>query len=246
VSFIHMEKNRVDLDTSVPVVLVPGLLCSARLYHHQIAELWQYGPIQIADHTHGSTMSQIARDILFNAPPRFALVGLSMGGYIAFEMMRQAPERVAKLALLDTGARSDTPDQSQRRRTLMALANSHPIEEIADRLFPVLVHRAHHEDERLQMLVRRMARETGPEVFMRQQTAIMNRPDSRPGLGAIGCPTLVVVGDGDALTPPALSEEIAAGIRNADLCIVPHCGHLSTLEQPDTVTQRLVSWLKTG
>jgi pimeloyl-ACP methyl ester carboxylesterase len=75
---------------------------------------------------------------------------------------------------------------------------------------------------------------------------IMNRPDSRPGLGAIGCPTLVMVGDGDELTPPALSEEIAAGIRDADLCVVPHCGHLSTLEQPDAVTQRLVSWLKTG
>lgn len=239
-----MEKSGVD--TPLPVVLVPGLLCSARLYHHQIAELWQYGPVQIANHTRGSTMSQIAQDILFNAPPRFALVGLSMGGYIAFEMMRQAPARVAKLALLDTGARSDTPDQSERRRTLMALANSHPIEEIADRLFPVLVHRSHHGDESLHMLVRRMARENGPEVFMRQQTAIIDRPDSRSGLGAIECPTLVMVGDGDALTPPELSEEIAAGIRNAHLFIVPNCGHLSTLEQPDAVTQRLVSWFKTG
>jgi len=238
-----MEKSGVD--TSLPVVLVPGLLCSARLYHHQIAELWQYGPIQIANHIRGSTMSQIARDILFSAPPRFALVGLSMGGYIAFEVMRQASARVAKLALLDTGARSDTPDQSERRRTLMALANSHPIEEIADRLFPVLVHRAHHGNESLHMLVRRMAQETGQAVFMRQQTAIMNRPDSRPDLCAIECPTLVMVGDEDTITPPELSEEIAAGIRDADLAIVPDCGHLSTLEQPHAVTRRLVKWLNT-
>ncbi len=230
------------IETSLPVVLVPGLLCSARLYYHAIAKLWRYGPVQIADHTRGSTMADIARGILSNAPPRFALVGLSMGGYIAFEIMRRAPKRVARLALLDTGARSDTPEQSERRRTLMALATSCPIEEIADRLFPLLVHRSHHGDERLRLRVRQMAQETGPAVFMRQQTAIIHRPDSRPGLGAIDCPTLVMVGDGDELTPPALSEEIAGGIRDAELFIVPNCGHLSTLEQPHAVTKKLVNF----
>jgi pimeloyl-ACP methyl ester carboxylesterase len=227
----------------VPVLLVPGLCCSARLYADQIPALWRFGPVQVADHTRDDSMGPIAARILNAAPPRFALVGLSMGGYIAFEIMRQAPERVAKLALLDTGSRADTPEQTERRLRQIEIVQKGRFAEIPDLIFPLLVHRQRHGDARLKEINRLMADETGADAFVRQQRAIMSRPDSRPGLAAIRCPTLVLVGDGDELTPPALAEEIADGIAGARLVVVPDSGHLSTLEQPEAVTKALVEWM---
>jgi len=110
----------------LPIVLIPGLTCSARLYADQIPALWRFGPVTVADHTRDDSMAAIARRILAAAPPRFALAGLSMGGYIAFEIMRQAPQRVVKLALLDTGARAETPEQTERRKVVIALAKNGP------------------------------------------------------------------------------------------------------------------------
>jgi pimeloyl-ACP methyl ester carboxylesterase len=167
-----------------------------------------------------------------------------MGGYISFEIMRQAPERVAKLALLDTGARAETPEQTKARLPRIELAKRGRMAEVADVRFPVLVHSSRHGDEALRRLVRTMGEETGAEAFLRQQTAVMARPDSRPGLAAIACPTLVLVGDGDALTPPALAREIAAGIRGSRLVVIPECGHLSTIERPEAVTSALVEWMQ--
>jgi pimeloyl-ACP methyl ester carboxylesterase len=228
----------------LPIVLVPGLTCSARLYADQIPALWQFGPVTIADHTRDDSMAAIARRILAAAPPRFALAGLSMGGYIAFEIMRQAAGRVVKLALLDTGARAETPAQTERRQAPIALANSGRYAEIPELAFPIYVHRNRHNDEALKRIVRTMAAETGVEAFLRQQQAIIGRLDSRPGLAAIGCPTLVLVGDGDEATPPELAREIAAGIGGARLVVITDSGHLSTLEQPQAVTAALVEWLR--
>jgi pimeloyl-ACP methyl ester carboxylesterase len=227
----------------LPIVLVPGLLCSARLYAEQIPTLWRFGSVSIADHRRDDTMDAIAERILADAPPKFALVGLSMGGYIALSMLRRAPERVARLALLDTNARPDTPEQSERRRAFMTLAESGRFSEISDLLFPVFVHRRRHGDAALRRVVHVMAEETGPEAFVRQQKAIMTRSDARPRLASIACPTLVLVGEGDELTPPALSQEIAGAVPGAQLVLVPECGHLSTLEQPDAVNAALVAWL---
>jgi len=232
------------MSEALPIVLVPGLNCSARLYAEQVPVLWGFGPVTIADHRHDDSVAAIAAHILVTAPPRFALVGLSMGGYIALAIMREAPDRVARLALLDSSARPDTAEQSERRRSMILLAKSGLFSEVPDLLFPVFVHRDRHGDEALRTIVRTMAKETGPEAFVRQQRAIMTRPDCRPQLASIRCPTLVLVGDGDELTPPALSEEIAAGIAGARLVRVPDCGHLSTLERPAEVTQALVEWLK--
>jgi pimeloyl-ACP methyl ester carboxylesterase len=225
------------------IVLVPGLNCSARLYAEQVPALWGSGPVTIADHRRDDSVGAIAARILATAPPRFALVGLSMGGYITLAIVREAPERVARLALLDTSARPDTPEQSERRHSMIALAEGGRFAEVADLLFPVFVHRDRHGDEALRRIVRTMAEETGPDAFVRQQRAIMTRPDCRPLLKSIRCPTLVLVGDGDALTPPVLSEEIAAGIAGARLVRVPDCGHLSTLERPDAVNRALLEWL---
>src|SRR5215469_18279120 len=124
---------------ALPVVLVPGLTCSARLYAEQIPALWRFGPVIVADHTPDDSMASIARRILAGAPPRFALAGLSMGGYIAFEIMRQAPQRVARLALLDTGAR-ETPEQTERRKVVIALAKNGRYAEVPDIAFPLYVH----------------------------------------------------------------------------------------------------------
>ena len=227
----------------LPIVLIPGLNCSARLYVEQTPVLWRFGPVEIADHTRDASMDAIAARILRDAPPRFALAGLSMGGYLALTIMRQAPERVQKLALLDTSARPETPEQSARRKPQIALAESGRFAEIPALQFPFFVHRSRQGDEALRARVRRMAEETGAQVFLRQQQAITTRPDARPLLAAIKCPTLVLVGDGDALTPPALSREVADGIAGSRLVIVADCGHLSTMEQPEAVNKALVEWM---
>jgi pimeloyl-ACP methyl ester carboxylesterase len=233
-----------DAQGPLATVLVPGLTCSARLYAEQVPALWRFGPVVIADHTRDDTMAAIARRILAAAPPRFALAGLSMGGYIALEIMRQAPERVARLALLDTGARADMPEMTERRHALMTLAKDGRYAEIPDLAFPLYVHRDRRGDEALKRIVRAMAAETGLEGYLRQQQAIMSRPDSRPSLAAIRCPTLVLVGEGDEATPPELAREMAAGIAGSRLVIIPDSGHLSTLEQPQAVTAALVEWMR--
>ena len=224
-------------------MLVPGLLASPRLYNPQLPALWQFGSTVIADNTRQDSMSGIASAILAAAPPRFALVGISMGGYIALEIMRQAADRVAKLALLDTSAQPDTPDQGERRRAQIAKAQAGCFDEIPDEQFPLLFHPDHLGNVQLRETVRQMAHETGPEGFIRQQRAIMSRSDSRPHLRAITCPTLVLVGDTDRLTPPALSFDIAHEIRHAQLVVIPECGHLSTLDQPPETTKALQRWL---
>jgi pimeloyl-ACP methyl ester carboxylesterase len=231
------------LPDPLPIVLIPGLTCSARLYAEQIPALWRFGPITVADHRRDHSMAGIARRILAAAPPRFALAGLSMGGYIAFEIMRQAPARVAKLALLDTGARAETPEQTERRKVVIALAKSGRYAEVPEIAFPIYVHRNRHNDAGLKEIVRMMSAETGVDAFLLQQQAIIGRPDSRPGLGAIKCPTLVLVGDGDEATPPELAREIASAIGDARLVVIGDCGHLSTLEQPEQVTAALVDWM---
>jgi pimeloyl-ACP methyl ester carboxylesterase len=206
-----------------PIVLVPGLLLTARFYVEQLPALWRFGPVTIADHTRADRVATIAEQILATAPPRFALAGLSMGGYLAFEIMRREPERVTRLALLDTSARPDTPEQTQARRALMEIAGAGRLDEVAEHLLPLFVHPDRLDDEPLCATVREMAQATGAEAFIRQETAIIGRTDSRPDLAAIRCPTLVVVGDSDALTPPDCAGEIASGIDGARLVTVAHC-----------------------
>ncbi|HEY1726371.1 MAG TPA: alpha/beta fold hydrolase [Steroidobacteraceae bacterium] len=232
------------MSRSLPNLLVPGLLNTARLYIEQLPTLWRYGAVMVADHRSDDSLAAIARRILADAPPRFSLFGLSMGGYVAMELYRQAPERIARLALMDTTARPDTPEQSARRRELIELTRAGQFAGLMDLLYPNLVHPRRVDDAALRAVVKGMAAEVGPEAFIRQQTAIINRPDSRPTLAAIACPTLVLVGDSDQLTPPDRAREIAAGIRGAQLVVVPECGHVSALEQAERVTAALNNWLQ--
>jgi pimeloyl-ACP methyl ester carboxylesterase len=189
-------------------------------------------------------MGAIARRILAEAPPRFALAGHSMGGYIAFEIMRQAPDRVAKLALVNTQARPDTPEATARRRAQIARAQDGEYHAVLDELFPGFVHPSRREDGALRQLVRDMGDDIGPEAFVRQQTAIIGRPDSRPTLAWIKCPTLVLTGDEDNTIPNTLSKEMADGIPGAKLMILAQCGHLPQVEQPQAAADALVEWLR--
>ena len=227
----------------LPMVLIPGLRCSARLYTPQLTQLWQFGPVTVSNHTRADTMPAIADDVLTSAPPRFALIGLSMGGYIAFEILRRAPERVVKLGLLDTSARADTPEQARRRQQQIALTEAGRYDDTVSAQFAIMVHHSRRADVELWQTYRLMAQETGAEVFVRHQRAIGQRVDSRPDLARIRVPTLVLVGDTDELTPPAHAEEMAAGIPGAQLTVVADCGHLSTLERPEVVTAALIDFM---
>jgi pimeloyl-ACP methyl ester carboxylesterase len=227
----------------LPLVLIPGLACSARLYRDQVAALWRFGAVTVADHRRDDSMEAIAGRILAAAPPRFALAGLSMGGFIAFAMFRQAPERIARLALLDTNARSDAPERAAERKTFIAMAQAGKFMEVCDILMPRYLHPSRLAEPEITQTVRDMATDTGADAFVRQQRAIMGRPDSRPLLANIRCPTLVLAGDSDVATPPELAKEIAGGIQGSTLVIVPKCGHLSTLDRPDEVNAALAQWL---
>ena len=225
-------------------MLIPGLLASPRMWAAQIPQLWRAGPVTLADHTRDDSMAAIAQRILATAPARFALAGHSMGGYVAFEMVRQAPQRVARLALLDTSARADAPEQGAMRRAQMSLAAQGRLAEVVEQQVPRLVQPARRDDAALRRVFTLMSQEVGAAAFIRQQTAIMGRSDSRPTLGSIRCPTLVLVGEQDELTPPERAAEIAAGIGGARLVTVPGSGHMTTLEQPEAVTRALLQWLQ--
>ena len=228
-----------------PLVLIPGLLCDALLWANQIEALGANADCWVADHRRSNTMAAIARDVLRDCPfERFSLAGLSMGGYVALEVQRQAPQRVQRLALLDTNARPDSPEQTERRNAFIDLASRGRFIGVTDALLPLLLHRSLQHHPGLVATIKTMARNTGRESFIRQEQAIISRPDSRPLLGAIGCPTLVLCGAQDQLTPRTLHEEMADAIPGSKLHVVNDCGHLSTLERPEEITTALEQWLE--
>ena len=228
----------------MPILLVPGLVSSPRIFAPVVPDLWRFGPVTVANHIRDDNMGAIARRILAEAPPRFALAGHSMGGYIAFEIMRQAPERVAKLALINTQARPDTPEATARRHGQMARAQNGEYRAVLDELFPGFVHPSRCGDASLRQLVYDMGDDVGPEGFVRQQTAVIGRVDSRPALAWIKCPTLVLTGDEDNTIPNALSKEMAENIHGAKLVVLQNCGHLPQPEQPRATADALAEWLR--
>jgi pimeloyl-ACP methyl ester carboxylesterase len=157
--------------------------------------------------------------------------------------LRQAPERIAKLALINTQARPDAPEASQKRRVLIARVQAGHFHDVLDGLFLGFVHPSRQGDADLCKLVHDMGDDIGPDAFVRQQTAIIGRADSRPTLATVACPTLVLSGDEDNTIPNAMSVEMADGIPGAKLVIIPDCGHLPQLEQPRAAGAALESWL---
>lgn len=232
--------------TRPALALLPGLLNDAALWQHQIAPLGEKAEAWVADFTSQNSIAAMAADVLAAMPARFALCGLSMGGYVAFEIMRQAPERVERLALLDTQARRDPPEIRQRRKDMMQLAEKGEFKGVTQRLLPQLVHPDRAEEPEVGGVVLAMAARVGKEAFLRQQTAILGRADSLPTLAEIACPTLVLCGEDDLLTPPERHLEMAAGIANARLVKLPDCGHLAPLERPAETAAALLQWLDQG
>ena len=228
--------------TKTALLFLPGLLCDAALYRAQIDGLADVADGMVADLTQDDSVAGMAARALKAAPSTFALCALSMGGYVALELMRQAPERVERLALLDTSAKPDSEEKKARRRALMDLAERGRFKGVTPQLLPTLVAPAHRKgpvaDE-----VLAMAERVGKDAFLRQQTAIMNRPDSRPTLTHIAVPTLIGVGAEDAITPLPEAEEMHELVTGSKLKVFKGSGHLPTLEAPEAVTAALRRWL---
>jgi len=226
-----------------PLLLLPGLLEDSDVFGHQVAQLGRSRKCAVADLTASDSIAAMARDALKEAPgEKFALAGHSMGGYVALEILRQAPERVARLALLNTNARPDTAESTENRRRLMALAEK-DFPAVIQTLTQRVVARDALADPNITGTIGAMALATGKDAFARQQRAIIGRIDSRPHLPAIACPTLVVAGREDAIMPVELLEEIAQRIPDSRLAIIERCGHTPSLERPEELTDLLVSWL---
>ena len=226
------------------LLLLPGLLNDHRLWTHQVETLADLAEAAVGDITGGDSVAALAASVLAKAPARFALAGLSMGGYTALEIMRQAPERVERLALLDTSARADAPAQTERRREFIAQVQQGDFKGVTNRLLPLLIHPERVKDALLTATIKGMALAVGKDAFLRQQNAIMTRPDSRPRLAAIRCPTLVLCGRQDGLTPLEVHQEMAKGIQGSALVVIEDCGHFSPLERPRAVSAVLRYWLQ--
>jgi pimeloyl-ACP methyl ester carboxylesterase len=229
---------------SSPIVLVPGLGSSARTHLDILPALWRHGPLLVANHTRDDTIEALAKRVLAEAPaPDFSLIGHSLGGYITLEIMRQAPQRVKQLMLMNTQARTDPPEVTERRKATIAMIHQGRFEEAMEENFPMLVHPSRVNEKALQERMRLTRQDTGPEVYLRHQAAIMARKDSRPFLKDIRVPTLVLSGDQDLLISNAFSREMADAIPGAVLEIVPQCGHMASMEQPAAVIAAIDRWL---
>jgi pimeloyl-ACP methyl ester carboxylesterase len=225
-------------------VFVPGLLCTDELFESQRRSLSGTLEMFIGDHRSHKNFASMATHILGNAPEKFVFAGLSMGGYAGFEIMRQAPERVEALILMNTSSRPDAPKQTERRRGLIEIANSQGLDAVVDAVLPGFLAEQHQGNSAMTDTVRRMAGETGVETFLNQVEAIIGRMDSRPLLQMISCPTLVIVGANDTLTPPELAREIVAGVSDTQLAVIEDCGHLSTVEQPEAVSRAIKTFME--
>jgi pimeloyl-ACP methyl ester carboxylesterase len=226
-----------------PILLLPGLLCDARLWRDQIASLGDIAAPVVADLTRDDRLEAMAERALATMPQHFAVAALSMGGYVAFALLRIAPARISRLLLMDTSARPDSEYQARRRRALIALSGSGRFHGVAPRMLPTLLHPDRLGDAALGAEVSAMAARVGRDAFVRQQTAILHRPDSRDDLAAIRVPTLVAVGAGDQLTPLPMAEEMARGIAGARLEMIPGCGHLPPMEDPGRTSALMRNWL---
>lgn len=228
---------------ATPILMIPGLNATWRAFEPELDTLYRFAGVMIADHKQGKSMAEIARFILKDAPERFILGGFSMGGYIAFEVLRQARERVEKLILIDTSARPDTPEASEKRKTAIDLTQAGKFDLAVANAFANAVHPANVGRADLKSIHVGMARANGPEVYVNHQQAIMARPDSRPDLGTIDISTLIVVGDSDQVTPPDAAREMADGISDARLVVIRKAGHMALLEESGQVSEALRSFL---
>ena len=225
------------------LVLLPGLLNTRRLFERQIADLADLVDVVVPELWHYDTIGGMAQAALDAASGRFALGGFSMGGYVSLEVMRRAPDRVERLALMDTQAVPDSPESSARRRGFIEQTKMGRFHGVQPSLLPQIIHRSRLDDSSVVQPILGMSKEVGAKGFINEQTAMIARADSRHGLVDIDVPTVVLVGRQDQATPLPRSQEMAADIANARLVVLEQCGHMSPLEKPDEVSAALRRWL---
>lgn len=228
-----------------PLLLLPGMLCDSTVWQHQLEHLIERACPTVGNLTAAETVAELAEAVLANAPQQFALAGLSMGGIVAFEILRQAPQRVSRLALLNTNPGPASATQHASFDRFNQLIEQNKFNEItSNHLLPNLLHPDHMKNQRLVTHIEQMAKTVGPAAYQRQMAAVAGRPDSRPDLGQIKCPTLVLVGRQDKPCPVAMHQAMATAIPHGKLVVIEQCGHLSSLEQPQAVTALLQYWLQ--
>ena len=223
---------------TIPIVLITGQLLTDAVWH-PLLDQWPDRDVIIADNRSDDTIEAFAQRLLDNAPPKFMLVGHAMGGFVAFEVMRRAPDRVAKLVLISTLASADGPAQTARRQGYIDLVTSGQFDQVVEERIPILFPEEKRQDEHLLKIARTMAADTGADTFLAQQRAIMARIDSRPRLGEIAVPTLLIWGEKDGITSRAHHDEILEAIPGARLKVVAGVGHLPTVEAPEVVAELL-------
>ena len=227
---------------TLPIVLITGQLLTDAVWQ-PLLDAWTDREVIVADNRSDDTIEGFAQRLLDNAPAKFALVGHAMGGFIAFEVMRRAPGRVAKLVLISTLASADGPAQTARRQGYIDLVTSGRFDQVVEERIPILFPEEKRGDAQLLGMARRMAADTGADTFLAQQRAIMARIDSRPRLGEIAVPTLLVWGEKDGITSRAHHDEILEAIPGSRLEVVPGAGHLPTVEAPELVVPLLTDFI---
>ncbi|MFJ9384328.1 alpha/beta fold hydrolase [Peribacillus sp. NPDC101481] len=226
----------------VPLILLPGTLCDERLW--ETVNLSDLADVKVCDVSKADTIEGIAKSVLEEAPDKFALAGLSLGGIISLEIMRIAPKRVIKLALLETNPNPPSLEQIEGWERFIDMANNGQFLDITiNHLLPVLIHPDRRNDEGLVSTIIDMAEKVGIEGYINQLKAVMTRSDQRPILSTISCPTMILVGREDRVCPLHMSEFLTENIPRANLEIISHSGHLSPLEQPEKVSAALREWL---
>jgi len=244
----HAHYSEHDLNQAkshYPLLLIPGMMCDERLWRHQLAALRpRCSEIQVVDIATADSIEEIARLALRSAPAKFSLAGFSMGGIVALELWRQAPERVLRLALMDTNAANEKPERLAPRLAQMERVRNGQLREVMqDELIPNYLGKALQNDSLLLWEILDMALLQGADVFLRQCQALNTRRDYRPLLAGIHCPSLVMCGEEDRICPAWLHEKLAQSIAGSTLKIIPGCGHMATLEAPEEVSSALLGWL---
>ncbi|MCW0197906.1 alpha/beta fold hydrolase [Sphingopyxis sp.] len=227
---------------TLPIVLITGQLLTDAVWQ-PLLDAWAGRDVIVADNRSDDSIEGFAQRLLDNAPPKFVLIAHAMGGFVAFEVMRRAPERVAKLVLISTLASADGPAQTARRQGYIDLVESGRFDQVVEERIPILFPEEKRGDARLLGIARRMAADTGADTFLAQQRAIMARIDSRPRLGEIAVPVLLIWGERDGITSRAHHDEIAEAIPGARLEVVPGAGHLPTVETPEVVVPLLTDFI---
>jgi pimeloyl-ACP methyl ester carboxylesterase len=226
------------------LLLLPGMMLDGRMYSHQLEYFSAHYQTLVGDITRSSSIAQLASDVLQDAPPRFALAGLSMGGIVAFEIWRQAPERVTHLGLLDTTYLADRPERRELRLEQMAQVELGALREVTASLKPLYLSRKNRQNLQLLQVILDMGLNLGAAVFQRQATALKDRSDSLATLSSIDCPVLVLCGREDQLCPVDVHVTMANAIPQAELVVLADCGHLSAMEEPEAVTGALQRLLR--